>query len=936
MDEPPQDSGRSDDERAEPAASSSAGGGSAPVVVGGAKMRAQIAAALFGDAAPKPSHAQTLPADEAAAALAHEGDLEESILKERLGRFRVLSRLGRGGMGVVYSAYDPQLDRKVALKVLRPELHEGVGAEAATARLLREAQAMAKINDPHVIVVHEVGMLEVRVFIAMEYVDGGTLGAWMAKRRPWREVISIFIRAGSGLAAAHRGGLVHRDFKPENVLMGTDGRVRVVDFGLARSVLDTAADELPSPRPAQEQPETDSFSTPLTRTGAVMGTPAYMSPEQHLGRPADARSDQFSYCVALWEALFGERPFAGASLTELTTSVLDGVVRDPPVNARVPRWIVAALRRGLSRKPTERFDTMEALLDELRTDPRKKWRIGVGATAAVALAAFLGIGAYQNLLTGECDQLVDSMATTWNEDRRTEVVNAIAVAELPWGERVAESTAKALGDYAANWQRLVKDECSASLVGSKEARATWKNKRLCFQDRAAEVDQLIVLLIEGGPEMATTALQAAMALSDLSVCEDPRRLAIWEELADPVAQERLAYARKRLVRAATAGSVGRFQRAIEAATAVIEDARELNVGALEGEALVVRGLNRLRVDTHDPKAEADLRLAIERAGEVGDPALRAKALIQLGLAVSTVPTRYQEAIAIGDRAGEAIESLGEAPMLRAQLDAMLGVAARGAGELDKSIAYFRAALAAMEDLVGESHVDTVRLLNGLGISLRRNGNYDESLEVLRRAVTAYEAMLGGDHPDLATVRQSMGNCLAKLERYDEALDVLTLVRDAYAANPEATPTQLLKKDYNIAFVWGMSGNFEESLRRAQAGMPRAKRLLSKWPKGLEDWHSLLARGLARTGRYAEAVVAYQDVLAIQRGAKMDAMKIVRTQLSIAQLTAEFDRGRAGVLADQLSGELDRMDSSAGVDRAQADVKALQATLSEAPPPSGQP
>ncbi|MBL4686819.1 MAG: serine/threonine protein kinase, partial [Nannocystaceae bacterium] len=252
-----------------------------------------------------------------------QSELSESAIGERLGRFRVLERLGKGGMGVVYSAYDPQLDRKIAVKLLRPDVQDGMGSEAATARLLREAQAMAKISDPNVIVVHEVGVLKGRVFLAMEFVDGGTLGSWMAKRPSWREVLEVFLKAGSGLVAAHRGGLVHRDFKPENVLMGTDGRVRVVDFGLARSLFDEEVEEH-NTRPIGEEPELDSFNTPLTRTGAIMGTPAYMSPEQHLGRPATARADQFSFCVAMWEALFGSRPFRGTSLAELTGNVLGG------------------------------------------------------------------------------------------------------------------------------------------------------------------------------------------------------------------------------------------------------------------------------------------------------------------------------------------------------------------------------------------------------------------------------------------------------------------------------------------------------------------------------------------------------------------------------------------------------------------------------------
>src|SRR5258707_610263 len=241
-------------------------------------------------------------------------------------------------MGVVYAAYDPELDRKVAVKLLRAEADTKSNARAAQARLLREAQAMARLSHPNVISVHDVGALGTQVFIAMEFVEGKTLTRWL-KEKPLtpREIVQTFLQAGKGLAAAHAAGLVHRDFKPDNVLIGNDGRIKVLDFGLARAVEDVVGDAPTLP----PQVVASGLSTPrqlearLTRSGAFLGTPAYMAPEQLLGKTIDARADQFSFCVALYEALYGERPFAANSIEEVASAVVESKIRPPPSSARV-------------------------------------------------------------------------------------------------------------------------------------------------------------------------------------------------------------------------------------------------------------------------------------------------------------------------------------------------------------------------------------------------------------------------------------------------------------------------------------------------------------------------------------------------------------------------------------------------------------------------
>ncbi|HEY6475651.1 MAG TPA: serine/threonine-protein kinase, partial [Polyangia bacterium] len=299
-----------------------------------------------------------------------------------IGRYVVLGLLGRGGMGEVYAAYDPELDRKIAVKLLRARGGMGVAATAdGKTRLLREAQAIARLSHPNVVVVYDVGTFRDSVFIAMEFVEGNTLGYWLqAVDRSWREVLDVYVSAGRGLVAAHTAGLVHRDFKPENVMITKTGQVRVMDFGLAREQL---AADAPSPAGqlaidagARAAALADTFGAgvdpdataklggaagasgeavasasggylrlKLTQTGAMLGTPAYMAPEQFAGTGGDARSDQFSFCVALYEGVYGRRPFAGDNALALMSNVVAGTVTDPPPEARVPSWIRRILLR---------------------------------------------------------------------------------------------------------------------------------------------------------------------------------------------------------------------------------------------------------------------------------------------------------------------------------------------------------------------------------------------------------------------------------------------------------------------------------------------------------------------------------------------------------------------------------------------------------------
>jgi ABC-type branched-subunit amino acid transport system substrate-binding protein len=330
-----------------------------------------------------------------------------------VGRYEILEPVGSGGMGRVYAARDPVLDRRVALKLL----HAYAATEELETRLLREAKAMARLSHPEVITVHDAGRFRDQLFIAMEFVEGRTLRQWLAaERRPWREVLDVFLRAGRGLARAHEAGIVHRDFKPDNVLVGDDGRVRVTDFGLARAVLAAdaprpaaPASPVPTPMPtplppsrrtADVSPMAETLEPTLTRTGAMLGTPAYMAPEQHVGAPADERSDVYAFCLSLYEGLYGERPFGGSNIVLLFSDKQQGRVRTPKDDRGVPLRLRRALLVGLRPDPGARYASMSELLAALEraARPPRAWLavgaaiVALGAAGGIALAARGGRG----------------------------------------------------------------------------------------------------------------------------------------------------------------------------------------------------------------------------------------------------------------------------------------------------------------------------------------------------------------------------------------------------------------------------------------------------------------------------------------------------------------------------------------------------------------
>jgi tetratricopeptide (TPR) repeat protein/predicted Ser/Thr protein kinase len=676
----------------------------------------------------------------------------------KIGRFTVLKRLGAGGMGVVYAAYDNELDRKIAIKLLRGIDETG----AHIARLKREAQALAKLSHPNVVHVYEIGSFRKQVFVAMEFVEGVSLREWEPTpgSSAVDEILEKFKEAGRGLAAAHAAGLIHRDFKPDNALVGNDGRVRVLDFGLARGLdEDEDAPAASLERSVDLFDSTDSsFRAPLTRTGAILGTPAYMAPEQHLGKRADARCDQYAFCVALFEKLYGQRPFAGNNLRQLVMRVLDGKVEEPSESRHaVPQWLRRVLERGMAVAPEQRWPDMNSLLVALDGPRQRRW--WVAGVATVALVATIGTtyGLSRETGPGPCDGGERELVGVWDDDVREQVHAAFLETKAPYAENAWQGTALHLDTYADAWVEMHREVCEASVVRQEESPELFGRKMVCLGQRLTELEQLTELLVEADADVVSLAVVASGSLARIASCADERSL-----IAD-VDDERLDELERLLASANGRKALGKYDEGFEIAEQALVLARKIGTSHGEGRALLLLGdlqTKRRKI----PEAKQHLREALRRADVAGDDATRVEALTQL-MRVAYLEHDLDEGEALAADARAALDRLGSAPLLEADFYLQVGSLALGRGENEQAGEYHRRALEIREAQLGADHPEVAISLTNISNALRAQGHHEESEEMARKALAIFEAQLGANHPYTAASLNNIGNSLLEQGRH---------------------------------------------------------------------------------------------------------------------------------------------------------------------------
>ncbi|HET6581787.1 MAG TPA: serine/threonine-protein kinase, partial [Nannocystaceae bacterium] len=536
-----------------------------------------------------------------------------SAIPSRIGRHRVERVLGSGAMGIVYEAFDPELDRKLAIKLLHGVADDAPAVTQSRARTKREAQSMARLNHNNVITVYDVGEHEGRLYIAMELVQGVPLRKWQSRVPPlhWREVVAAYEQAGAGLATAHRAGLVHRDFKPDNAMMGDDGIVRVLDFGLAQSSGESA------PSFDADLVSGDPLRSRVTRTGGLVGTPAYMAPELIEGGSADARSDQFGFCIALWEGLFGERPFRGDDLPALVWALSSGELRPPPKGRNVPAWLVRTLRRGLAARPDERWPSMDALLAELHRGRARRARVLVAAGLAVAVAAIAGAVAILGARASVCSGGAAELAGVWDDTRRDEIRTAMLATGLGYAASSFERVSATLDARAASWIDAHEEACRATRVREERSEAVLDREMACLHERRAQMSALVDVLAHADAAAVESSIAAAAGVPGPERCLDlqalDRSLAIPE---DPQGAAVVAAIRTELARATALERGGDAKGALEIAKEAMTRAEATGFDPIVAEAAERLGAVYERLgDTDD--AERELTRAYNLALAIG-------------------------------------------------------------------------------------------------------------------------------------------------------------------------------------------------------------------------------------------------------------------------------------------------------------------------------
>jgi eukaryotic-like serine/threonine-protein kinase len=688
-----------------------------------------------------------------------------------VGRYVVLDPVGAGSMGAVYAAYDPELDRKVALKLLHAgALARGSSGDLAP-RLLREAQALARLSHPNVVTVHDVGALGGGIFVAMELCEGGTLAGWLhqEKRSP-RQIVEIFRQAGEGLAAAHEAGIVHRDFKPANVMLGKDGRARVGDFGLARAA--EAADGAPV---VAVDAGKASAATAVTKTGALVGTPAYMAPEQWEGKASDARTDVFSFSVSLHEALYGERPFAADRSAELLVAIAQNEVRPGRPEAKVPAALRRVLLRGLRADPAERHPSMRAMLDALGARPRRL-RGALAVVAGVVVLGAVALGRRSPAPAPVCQGAEAAFGDVLSPATGEALHRAFASTGRRDAEFAFGSVERALGDYRSAWIAMHRDACEATRVRGAQSEEMLDLRMVCLASRRREAAALVSVLAEGGEDVVQSAVGAIEGLSPVASCaETPQILARDPPPNDPVKRAELGRLDAEIARARALCWVGGWKAGLAVLDAALPGVTRLGHRPLQAKYHLIRG--------HCTFAGPELMRAVPSFHEAARLALlsrddetAADAWIALIHVVGQYAGRFQEAEEWGRYAETAIARLGGDDKRESRrLFYLAANLIRSGGDALEAQHLEERARDLEVKVAGPDSAEVTDIDEELANVLLEEGRVEDALAIHRGTYARREKLYGPDSPTLLYSLHNEGTDLFLLGRPDEALAVLRSV-----------------------------------------------------------------------------------------------------------------------------------------------------------------
>ncbi|MCA9651546.1 MAG: serine/threonine protein kinase [Myxococcales bacterium] len=811
-----------------------------------------------------------------------------------IGRYIALDPLGEGAMGRVVRAYDPKLAREVAIKQIKSFALD----DAAEKRLSREAMAMARLSHPNVVGIYDVELEHHRLLIVMEYVGGTTLREWLRQPRGWREVLEYCRQAGRGLAAAHAAGLVHRDFKPGNVLIGKDGRARVTDFGLARIPGEPGSEDPAARAAAVLGPGDTGSDSHLTRTGAVVGTPAYMAPEQHQRREADARADQFAFCVTLWEGLIGERPFRDDGLEDKALGP-----PEPPRGRGIPRRVLEAMRRGLAPDPAARWPSMRHLLDELdraMRGRRQLWLTAAGATVVGALGLWALLPA-----PSRCTGAELHLADVWGPVQREEVESALYATGVSYAADAWTLVAAELDEYHDGWVAMHTESCEATAIRGEQSTEVLDLRMACLHRARDELDAAVEVLESADATVVERAREVVTGLPHLSHCADVEALRAERPAPeDPELAEAVDSLRRRVAELSWMSRAGRYEEALQRIVPLRERANELGHDPLRAEVELLHG-ELLDHQARPAEAEAALResmrLALEQGAHdvavdaivrllevVGDRQSRpaeAQWLATVGMGLATQWRMGDERVAALHRGrGLLLSAQGLLPQAEAEHRKALERLLRSHGEHHLDVLAARLSLASVLDerseheeaetihrevleqyltKLGPRHPEVAEVHLRLGRSLALQGRYPEAEAEHRRALTLLEAALGADHPRVAEAANELGTCLYDQAKFDEAEQAyLRALRIHETATPAGRDPQMVGIINNLAQIEWRRGNLDLAETHARRALVVSLDLHGPEHPDVGRQRNNLALVLKARGRLDEAATELSRVLEI--------------------------------------------------------------------------
>ncbi|MGB1016011.1 MAG: protein kinase domain-containing protein, partial [Nannocystaceae bacterium] len=734
-------------------------------------------------------------------------------------------------MGAVFAAFDPELDRRIALKLLHTQ-HNFAQAEE---RLLREAQALAKLSHPNIVAVYDVGHHGSQVFMAMEFIRGQTLGSWMREHRGGtiQPVLDMLTMAGRGLAAAHASGMVHRDFKPENVLVGEDGRPRVVDFGLVALPLQA------------QHPSARSVShVDLTATGAVMGTPAYMAPEQFLGATADARSDQFAYCVVLYESLYGHRPFAGDTFPVLSANVLAGRHRGFSRSQRHPRRLAQLIARGLATKPENRWPSMDELLRELsRESPWKRARNLALTSLAVGGALTIGIVGPWNQSVGACPDRERPFAKIWTPEIAGAVTASIQQTGAAYAATIAEKITTQLGHYQDQWTSVYRSTCDA--LDAEPLASNRVAQLACLDQRRREFSATVAVLHHADESLIAEATNAVAMLSPPEQCLDPRRASSFPKLPrDPTRAAAIIRLRGKLAEINFLWRTASFTKARTKLNEVEPSVVEVNDVFLTFETQIIRAELLGRSRQLDEATQLLTQVWRDALATNHDGIALTARLITAELN-SARASAFPQTFAILEDVHALILRLGyDSPKgeVYARYLISLGHALERVSKRTEARPHLERALALVESLYPEGHPLATKVLSRIAILEMGSGNGALALEYGRSVVVRHEAALAPNHPQVAGALNNFAVIAREAKAFDEAINAQERAIHIWLANREdpRVDANVAMGYQNLAKTYLKIGDYEQARKAYRAELELRRKLEGERSWAVADLYANVA------------------------------------------------------------------------------------------------